>query len=297
VIDTIERAAHHPWAGMGLSALAVCLLFWGCAPDTPPGAGPAAEPTLVTSKGFTIPLFATATEQLSYAKSLVANPLEKSAALNLVIERFPQDRRYRGETRLELAYLHLGRDFRLADQQTCLRALSAYEEIAHEFAELPAIRAKAYWYMAWIYTDLLKDKRKGMALYALLAEKHPEDSFSRIFPVPWLKLVFPDPKIKPYTADDRYSHSWAGLALLEIVRNADNPETQKKAFQKLWLDHRDSLTTGYALKEILRSGHPMDDMAALIGEYVRGNTINTALNKDLLAGLAQWESYTISNRP
>lgn len=297
MIDRIERAAHLPWAGLGLSALAVCLLFWGCAPDAPPGTGPAVETTLATRKGFTFPLFATATEQLSYAKSLVVNPLEKSAALNLVIEHFPQDRRYQGEARLELAYLHLGRDFRLADQQACQRALSAYEEIAREFAELPAIRAKAYWYMAWIYTDLLKEKRNGLALYALLAEKHPEDNFSRIFPVPWLKLVFPDPKIKPYTADDRYSHSWAGLALLEIVRNADEPETQEKAFQKLWLDHRHSLTTGYALKEILRSGHPMDDMAALIDEYIRGNTINTALNKDLLAGLAQSESGGISNWP
>ncbi len=268
-----------------LISLLVMLPLAGCNMQPPDAREPTDAPVAITVSGFSVPVFATADEQLSYAKSLSANPREKSAALNLVIGRFPNDRRHIGETRLELAYLFLGSDYRLADVRACERALAAYEAIAGEFSDLPAIRAKAYWYMAWIYTDLLEDRPRGLTLYALLAEKFPEDSFSRIAPVPWLKLVFPNPEIKPYTADDRRTHSWAGLALLEIVRNAPDRHTQQQAFETLWLEHRHSLTTGYALKSLLDNQPPDERMASIVTEYINGNTTNSALNSDLLASL------------
>ena len=290
-----EIRTYHRLRGWWYMLAVFMLILWGCVAEPPDMNEPADEPAVVIISGFTIPVFATATEQLSYAKSLSVNPREKSTALNLIIGRFPDDRHQHGEARLELAYLHLGNDFRLADAQACEKALAAYEAVAREFSDLPAIRAKAYWYMAWIYTDLLQDKPKGLALYALLAERHPEDSFSRIFPVPWLKLVFPNPEIKPYTADDRHSHSWAGLALLEIVRHADDSQTRKEAFEKLWRGHRESLTTGYALKEILRRRPVPDEIAPIVDEYVTGNTINTALNNDLLASLKQRNAEKMSD--
>ncbi|MBC2711671.1 MAG: hypothetical protein HGJ94_12000 [Desulfosarcina sp.] len=286
-----HRRSECGWFGLFL----VLQILMGCAAEAPDVAEPSNDLTDVTVSGFTIPVFATATEQLNYAKSLSVNLLEKSAALKLIVGRFPNDRQQQGGARLELAYIHLGDDFRLADAAACEKALAAYEAIAREFADLPAVRAKAYWYMAWIYTDLLEKKEKGLALYSLLAEKYPEDRFSRIFPVPWLKLVFPNPEIKHYTADDEHTHSWAGLALLEIVRNADNPETRMNAFEKLWLEHRHSLTTGYALKEILRQPPTSETMARIVDEYVKGNTINSELNKDLLSGLAQWASPIATN--
>ena len=283
---SIPAAAFKGW----LAAFLILLIGGGCDSPVRQTATTAIPPPTVTVSGFTIPVFATANEQLNYAKSLSANPMERSAALNLIPGRFPDDRLAQGETRLELAYLHLGRDFRLADAQACHRALTAYEATAREFSDLPAIRVKAYWYMAWIYTDLLKDKRKGLALYARLAETHPMDSFSRISPVPWLRLVFPDPEIKPYTADDRHTHSWAGLALLEIVRLADDPQMRQQAFEKLWIEHRRSLTTGFALKAMLHSPTQPDDIAAIVAEYIAGNGINAALNEDLTAALADWRT-------
>jgi VanZ family protein len=275
----------HRWSQRCLIPLLGMLLLAGCGMQ-PADADKAADaPATVSLSGFTIPVFATADEQLSYAKSLSTNPQEKSAALNLVMGRFPNDRRQIGESRLELAYLYLGKDYRMAADRDCERALAAYEAIAREFSDLPAIRAKAYWYMAWIFTDLLEDRPSGLALYALLAEKHPEDSFSRISPVPWLKLVFPNPETKPYTADDRRTHSWAGLALLEIVRNAPDRRTQTQAFDTLWREHRHSLTTGYALKAILERQPPDEKIRSIVAEYVKGNTSNSALNSDLQASL------------
>jgi len=265
----------------------VCLALAGCTAEAPDTGTPVQAPAAAAVDGFRIPVFATAAEQLNYTKSLSANPHEKEAALKLMAGRFPHDRSQLGEARLELAYLHLGDDFRLADQSVCTDALVAYEAVAREFSDLPAIRAKAYWYMGWIYTDLLKETSRGLALYALLAEKHPQDSFSRIFPVPWLKLVFPNPQVRPYTDDDRHTHSWAGLALLEIVRHAGNARLRRQAFDKLWQDNRHSLTTGYALKAILLSRTPIDEAEAVVAEYVRGNTVNVALNDDLWALLAR----------
>ena len=281
-----RRRTRNAW----LLAVGLGLFYLGCNAQSPGIDHQAGEATAVTIAGFTIPVFATATEQLSYARSLAVDAEEKSAALNLIFSRFANDRQQQGEARLELAYLYLGKDFRLADERACLQALAAYEATAREFSDLPAVRAKAYWYMAWIYTDLLHDRQKGLALYSLLAEKYPEDSFSRIAPVPWLKLVFPDPDVKPYTADDETTHSWAGLALLEMVRNADRADMRMKAFEKLWAAHRHSLTTGYALKEVLRYPPATANLHRIVEEYITGNTINPQLNNDLLTGLARWAS-------
>ncbi len=237
---------------------------------------------VVTRDGFDIPVFETASDQLNYARSLFSSPNEKFAALKVLIDGFPQDREKRGEARLELAYLYLGDDFRLAGRAECERALAAYESIARDYGDLPSVATKAYWYMAWIYTDLLSDKKRGITLYSILAENYPENSFSRISPVPWLDLIFPGPRTKPYTAEDRYVHSWASLALLEIIRNTDDEIMKKSAFKKLWREHGNSLATGYALREMLRQASSPDDFAGEIKAYIKINTVNPELNRDLL---------------
>lgn len=264
----------------------ILLMFIAAGGCSDQGMGPEAGPgsrEKVVYDGFGIPVFETATDQLNYARSLFSNPKEKSAALKVLIERFPEDREKRGEARLELAYLHLGDDFRLAGSNACRQALADYESIAKDYEDLSSVAIKAYWYMAWIYTDLLSDKKRGVAMYSILAENYPENSFSRISPVPWLDLIFPGPRTKPYTADDRHVYSWAGLALLEIVRNTDNESKRMAAFQKLWKQHPKSLATGFALKEMLRHAASSDDFAGEVDAYIKINTVNPALNKDLVA--------------
>jgi len=235
----------------------------------------------VNYDSFSIPIFEAASEQLNYARSLFFNPNEKSAALKVLINRFPEDREKSGEARLELAYMYLGDDFRLADRAACERALSAYESIIGEYADIPSVFTKAHWYIGWIHADLLHDKDRGVALYSVLAENYPKNSFSRISPVPWLDLIFPSRGKKPYTADDRHICSWAGLALLEIVRNTDDKRKKMEAFETLWKEHRNSLATGYALKEILRTSAAPEKMEQMIETFIDLNAVNPKLNKDL----------------
>lgn len=290
-VDRTIRLHRCRWrvrraAGM----LLLCLLVTGCGQPAPETQDTHGQLRRVEKDGFRLPLFDSAVEQLNYAKSLLANAREKTAALRLLIDRFPTDRVSIGEARLELAYLMLGEDYRLAPPESCRAALAAYETIVDEFRDIPAVQVKAYWYMGWIHTDLLKETEKGLAFYTDLAANYPEDHFSRISPVPWLKLIFPDPNIKPYTIDDEFIHSWAGLALLEIVRNADSEARRIEAFELLWQTHRESLTTGFALKELLQRSPPAPQVASRAEAYIQSNRINHELNQDLRSALAYWKS-------
>ena len=231
--------------------------------------------------GISIPVFQSAGEQYHYAKSLSGRPLEKAAALKVLTRRFPEDRTKTGHARLELAYLKLGSDFRLAKTSDCRAALREYEKIVREYEGLSSICVKARWYMAWIYTDLLGDKEKGLRVYTFLAQHYPNESYSRVSPVPWLELVFPDNGEKPYSADDRAINTWASLALLEIIRNTDENRQKREAFDQLWSRYRQSLTTGYALREMLYSGEDSERMAGYVREYVTFSTVNPELTKDL----------------
>ncbi len=279
--DALKPGRRFKFFFWGLFVIMVISLFSGCKDTSSQSDEHKGGVERVNYDNFSIPIFETASEQLNYARSLFFSPNEKSAALKVLIDRFPEDREKRGEARLELAYMNLGNDFRLADRAACERTLRAYESIAGEYADIPAVFTKAYWYMGWIHADLLNDKSRGVALYSVLAENYPENSFSRISPVPWLDLIFPSPRKKPYTADDRYIYSWAGLALLEIVRNTDDPTKKMEAFEKLWKEHRNSLATGYALKEILGQSDEPEKMKQVIKTYIALNTVNPELNKDL----------------
>jgi len=266
--------------------ICILTLLAGCAEQSGEPEGTHRAVQRADYNGFSIPLFSTATAQFNYAKSLLANPEVKAAALRVLIERFPENRREMGEARLELAYMQLGDDFRLADHAACRRALKDYAAIAGEFSDLPAVFTKALWYRGWIHADLLDEKEKGIAIYSDLAEKYPGHSFSRISPVPWLDLIFPNPRTEPYTADDRHTHSWAGLALSEIVRLADDNTRRTAAFEKLWREHRGNLATGYALREILKRSDSPGELSQKIFTFIELNTVNPALNRDLVSHLA-----------
>ncbi len=271
----------------GFWLLPMLILCAGCAEERNRSEPPPHPAERTRPGNWKIPEFGTASEQLNYTKSLLANPRGKIAALRALIERFPDNRPIVGEARLELAYMRLGEDYRLADAAACRRALADYESTARAFSDVPSVVTKAYWYMGWIYADLLDEKEKGIAIYSILAEKYPGHSFSRISPVPWLNLIFPNPRKKPYTPDDKHSHSWAGLALFEIVRYTRDDRDRMAAFEKLWEDHRDNLATGYALREILKRSDAPEKMAHRVEDYVKLNRVNPELNTDLQFYLAR----------
>jgi tetratricopeptide (TPR) repeat protein len=233
-------------------------------------------------EGFAIPNFPSASEQLAYAKTRVANPLEKVAALKFVIKHFPYELELSARAKMELAYLEMGVDFRLAKAETYHLTLSKYEKIIHDYGQLKGICAQAYWYMGWIYTDLLQDTAKGISMYRQVAENYPNEKRIAESTVPWLTLVYPDtPRKKTLEIYDRQTYSWAELALLEIVRNSPYIEERHEAFMQLWSRDPVSLSTGHALLALLKSEIPDNQIAAISRAYILHNTPNTELDEDI----------------
>ena len=91
---------------------------------------------------FAIPRQISPEKQLSFALSST-DSAEKVAALQAIEILFPRNRFYIGLAELELAYLQLGSDYRLATEKQRRTALKHYESIATRFSDLPDISAKA----------------------------------------------------------------------------------------------------------------------------------------------------------
>ena len=274
------------WFRVAMILLA-SIYLWGCPAPTPPEQSSAAGPPGTETKtGYAIPLFSTAAEQLNYAKSVFSNPGKKTAALKMVIERFKARPRITGQAQLELAYGHLGSDYRRAGRTDCRKALDAYRAIIQQYVKIPEVCAQAYWYMAWIQTDLLGDQKKGLVLYQQVADRYPDESFTLVSPVPWLTLIFPDTTQQQTVAepDKTYSwvtYSWAASALLEIVRRDPGGSRGRRAFDRLWQNHPRTLATGYALLALLNSGNPPPEAERRANRYRSVNTRNSELNRDL----------------
>lgn len=264
--------------------LAFTVFCWvGCdsRTDTQP-AVPDKKVGAILFEGFTIPNFPSASEQLAYAKSRVANPLEKAAALKLVIEHFPYELELCAQAKLELAYLEMGVDFRLADAETYRLTLPKYEKIIDDYSQLKDICAQAYWYMGWIYIDLLEDTTKGISMYRRVVENYPNEQRIAESTVPWLTLVYPDtPRKKTLAIYDRQTYSWAELALLEIARNSPDIEERHEAFMQLWSRDPVSLSTGHALLALLKSEIQDNQIVAISRAYILHNTPNIVLDEDI----------------
>jgi len=237
---------------------------------------------------FLIPLFDTPAQQFNYTKSLFQNRQHKETALIVLINHFPNAINIKGEAELELAYMILGNDFRHADKALCTKALGRYKRIVSEYANVPSICASAMWSMAWIHTDLLQEKRKGIRFYRSVVERYPDETFTRISPVPWLGLIFKEPREAVYPADDIQAYGWASLSLLEIVRNSDGTSEKRAAFDTLHEDYRLSLSFGYALLEMLKTFQPLDQVELIVQQYIKINTANHRLNTDLQSALKNY---------
>ncbi|RTZ99803.1 MAG: hypothetical protein DSY90_00465 [Deltaproteobacteria bacterium] len=265
------------------------LFFSGCQPDDPRSIEPAPRSITTEFNGFTIPVYPTATEQLAYAKSRFANTKEKEAALKLVLKRFPQDMNASALARLDLAYLALGADYRLADQTACRRALAQYHQITRTYAGLKGVCAKAYWHMAWIYTDLLGEKRRGIAIYRQVASQFPSELITVESPASWLQLMYPERPDQALVTDDRQLNSWSELARLEIIKNEDDPVQRRQVLMTLCSRNRTGPATGLALLSVLNSSHSnIDDAIFRIArKYIQRGIANKMLVRDIETALAQ----------
>lgn len=202
--------------------------------------------------------------------------------LNFVLQQFPHDLKISARTHLELAYLELGADFRLANPEACRRALNKYKKIISDHGQLKDICAQAYWYMGWIYTDLLNNTSRGLAMYQRVVEDYLNEKRIAETTVPWLTLVYPDkPRKKTLEIYDRQTYFWGDLALLEMVRNAKDSEEQIAAFMQLWSRDPVSLATGHALLVVLKSNMPDPQIVPLSRAYILHNTPNIKLDEDI----------------
>jgi tetratricopeptide (TPR) repeat protein len=205
----------------------------------------------VSYSGYTFELFTSPEQQLQYALTWFNDPNEKRAALELLIEHFPEAKTICAEADLELAYLILGVDYRFANSTACLHAIEKYQRIVSRYTDLPWICAKAHWYMGWIYADLLKQKRKAVKHYQTIVADYPDAVLSLKPPVPWVGLVLPQAIEKPMAVYEYPVYRWSSIALLEIIRDSRNEDEKWMAFEKLWSDDRASLAMGYAIRELL----------------------------------------------
>ncbi len=238
----------------------------------------------IVKEGFSIPVFDNPSDQLNYALTWFSDSIHKKAALEAIGELFPKARREIARAKLELAYLSLGYDYRFANASKCRQAISNYRKIIEEYKEFSFICVKAYWYIAWIYTDLLKEKEKGLSIYEILIKKFPEEKFSPGTELPRMNKVIPDIKKDIF----RKKYSWASIALLEIVKNSDTTYKSLKAFNMLWKNYRKDIATGYALLEILKRCKPTKRLHKIAMDYININSINPALNQDILCILKTW---------
>jgi hypothetical protein len=211
----------------------------------------AASPRSVVRDGFTIALLETPEAQLRHAQARFADPLEKKASLAVVIDQFPTAREVRASAEMELAYLTLGTDYRFATPEQCRMAIEAYRQVVVDHADLPAVCAKANWYIGWILADLLNERGEAATYFLAIIDTYPDAKLSLTPPVPWVSLVLPQSKDRPQTVYDRPTHFWGSLALLELIRIRDTEAEKWLAFTELYARYPTSLATAYAMRELL----------------------------------------------
>lgn len=261
--------------------LLVATLFLLAACKPPVGSEPQSEKsfTYLVIDTYQIPELTTPEEQLTYARSSFEDPEEKNAALKAVTVLHPKDRLHGGLAALELAFFNLGEDFRLANSHHCSLAAKNYLEIIHEYADLPEICAKAYWYLGWISCDLLGKRELGIAYYLKIIQQYPHEPLSPLPPAPWLSINHEDIVQKHQSF---YLFSWADLARLEIIRHTTDKELAWHSFRAIRQQKAIGGIDGAALR-ILVANHGLDPKSnQLIREYLRSDSVGSILKNDLL---------------
>lgn len=233
-----------------------------------------------------IPILATPEEQLAYARSTFDVTAEKTAALKAVRTIHPEARLHGGMAALELAYLQLGDDYRLADGRQCSLAEGEFLGILAEFTDIPEIAAKALWYLGWISCDLRHDKSKGIDYYLQIVNTYPAEKLSLLPPAPWLtvQLIGDDKEHQPYYP--KSALSWVDLAHLEIIRHTPDHEQAFRSMRAIQDGKPDALFEGIALKVLLTWHRQAPASEQLVMEYLTKPTANNHLKNDLALALS-----------
>lgn len=237
--------------------------------------------------GRQVPVFANAEEQLSYARSTFDEAEEKAAALQAVERIHPSAREQAAMAALELAFLALGDDYRLADRNQYLLARNSYLGVLEKYPDIPAIAAKALWYLGWISCDLAADRQQGISWYQRIITLYPNEKLSIVAPAPWLTIRAADPDLKQHAAYPKTVLTWADIAHLEIIRHAAGREQAWQSFEAIEANAGE-LFTAAALK-VLVERHGFDaNSERLVREYLAKPDADGILKNDLLLALSDY---------
>ncbi|MCF6245953.1 MAG: hypothetical protein L3J69_01200 [Desulfobacula sp.] len=242
---------------------------------------PKPELPVVLFQGFNIPQFPTAQGQLNYAKSGFPDANQKRTAFEFIFHIFPKEREECGEAALYLAYMNLGLDYRFATKKDFTNAILAYRDVIKTYKGYPQILVKANWYLGWIYCDLLKEKKAGIPYYWQIVKTYPNIEMGISSPVPWVSLVYPITPKGAQPAKKKTKTQWASVSLLEIVRHATDKIEVYRAFDLLWENYQYSVSTGLAIKLLLKNENHLQKVLPYIKKYVDLNVANTYLAKEI----------------
>ena len=265
---------------------ALLTLLFGCDQETP--TFQIREPALQvrTINGQAVPVFPTADEQMAYTRSSFARLEEKRAALEAVALFFPDAAVQGGEAGLELAYLHLGADYRQASAEAARQALAAYERLLDSHGGFPATAAKALWYQGWICCALLAERERGLTAFRTLVEQFPQVERTTGPGTPMVSLTAPSESDVPLAGSEERIF-WADLALLAITQCAHEDETARSALQQLWRRDPRGRCTGLALRDLLRRKPPPVEAVSRARDYLAADSVHAFIVSDLRALLAE----------
>jgi len=266
------------WSLLFCLLLAVCI---GCHDTELDGSKEHQGGRVIDMDGIAVPVFDTSAEQLNYTRSWFADRAEKRAALQAFLHLFPEKEQSCGMAALDLAYLELGDDYRLSREHEGLTAIKAYTDIAADYEDIPQVSAKAYWYIGWIYADLLGKRQKGMEYYRLVAEKYPEERVFLLSPTPWVSIISTGGGAMNTALNTPPRNTWAALALMEILRNSGDEDLAWSAFVRLWRQYRHSSATGFGLLLILKRRIRIDQSLKMAEEYLDMDSSNVHIQGDI----------------
>lgn len=239
------------------------------APDSPETKDTASLTQEVTQ--IEIPVLPTATEQLAFARSSMLELQVKKAALTAVSLFHPDALAEHKIAALELAYLELGTDYRLATPAQCRAAISSYEKIYEDNKNEATIAAKALWYLGWIHSSLLADPQ-GEDFYKRITTDYPLATVEFLPPPPWLSLKDNDRELKS-PAPSTPQYLWADLAYLELIRIARHPEQAISIINQLKAERPDHPLLGRMVKTLLMTHGVTSSTRAIASEVL----INTSI--------------------
>jgi len=272
-----------------------CGLFLsGCGSEVAEEKASSADQSFVQINNISVPVFTTAYEQLNYTRAWFADVPQKRAALEAFIQIYPEERKYRAIAALDLAYLELGKDYRFTYEYSGVRAVLSYLAIIEEYSEYPEILAKAYWYIGWIYSDLLYETAKGLEYYHKVVDIYPDVPVSLLPPAPWVFIIYPNPD-EGSGALTPATNRWAALALVEIIRYSE-PEEAWLGFGKLWERYGDNPAAGFGLRLILKRRIKVKEAVPVAYEYMKNDFSNIHILGDIRSELQAIEDIESGGR-